>query len=134
MTFTTINPTTEEVLAEYPEMSASDIEDILRETDTAFEAWRRVPIGDRTDLLRALAAKLRERESEYADLMCREMGKPLAEGAAEVQKCAWACDYYADNAADFAPSMRGCLERFASAGRISDRGRSDFVPIEVEKL
>jgi len=101
MTFTTINPATEEVLAEYPEMSASDIEDILRETDTAFEAWRRVPIGDRTDLLRALAAKLRERESEYADLMCREMGKPLAQASAEVEKCASVCDYYADNTAEF---------------------------------
>ena len=101
MTFTTINTATEEVLAEYPEMSASDIEDIPRETDTAFEAWRRVPIGDRTDLLRALAAKLREREPEYADLMCREMGKPLAQASAEVEKCASVCDYYADNAAEF---------------------------------
>ena len=101
MTFTTINPATEEVLEEYAEMSASQIEDILRDTDTAFDAWRRVALNDRAELLRALAAKLREGETEYAELMTREMGKPLAEGAGEVQKCARVCDYYAENATQF---------------------------------
>ena len=101
MTITTVNPATEEVLAEYPEMSASQIEDVLRDTDAAFDAWRRVGLSDRAELLRALAAKLREREAQYADLMSREMGKPLAEGAGEVQKCALVCDYYAENAAEF---------------------------------
>jgi succinate-semialdehyde dehydrogenase/glutarate-semialdehyde dehydrogenase len=101
MTITTVNPATEEVLAEYAEMSASQIEDILRDTDAAFNAWRRVGLSDRAELLRALAAKLREREAEYADLISREMGKPLAEGASEVQKCAVVCEYYAENAAEF---------------------------------
>ena len=101
MTFTTINPATEEILAEYPEMSASQIENILRDTDAAFDAWRRVRLSDRTEHLRVLAAKLREGEAEYADLMSREMGKPLAQAVGEVQKCALVCDYYAENAAEF---------------------------------
>ncbi len=101
MTITTVNPATEETLAEYPEMSASQIEDILRNTDAAFQAWRRVGLEDRVERLRGLAARLREREAEYAELMSREMGKPLAEGEGEVQKCAWVCDYYAENAAEF---------------------------------
>ena len=101
MTFTTINPATEEILAEYPEMSDSQVEDILHDTDAAFDQWRRVTLGDRTECLRALAIKLREGEAEYADLMTREMGKPLAQAAAEVQKCASVCDYYAEHAAEF---------------------------------
>ncbi len=105
MSFTTVNPATEEILAEYPEMSASQIEELLRDSDAAFDAWRRVELSDRTECLRALAAKLREGEAEYADLMCQEMGKPLAQGAGEVQKCALVCDYYADNAAEFLADM-----------------------------
>ena len=101
MTITTVNPATEETLAEFPEMSASQIEDILRNTDAACQAWRRVGLEDRVKRLRGLAARLREREAEYAELMSREMGKPLAEGEGEVQKCAWVCDYYAENAAEF---------------------------------
>ena len=101
MTIATVNPATEETLAEYPEMSASQIEDILRNTDAAFQAWRRVGLEDRVKRLRGLATRLREREAEYAELMSREMGKPLAEGEGEVHKCAWVCDYYAENAAEF---------------------------------
>ena len=63
--------------------------------------WRRVELADRVKRLRGLAARLREGETEYAQLMGREMGKPLAEGAGEIQKCAWVCEYYADNAEEF---------------------------------
>ena len=101
MTFTTINPATEEILAEYPEMSGSQIEGVLHNTDAAFDTWRRVAVSDRTERLRVLAAKLREGEAEYAALMTREMGKPLAQARGEVNKCAWACDYYADKAVEF---------------------------------
>ena len=101
MTITTVNPATEETLAEYPEMSALQIEDMLRNTHAAFQVWRRTGLEDRVERLRGLAARLREREAEYAELMSREMGKPLAEGEGEVQKCAWVCDYYAENAAEF---------------------------------
>ena len=73
MTIRTINPATEEVLAEYREMAGSEIEDVLHDTDAAFDVWRRVPLGDRADHLRVLATKLREGEAELAGLMSREM-------------------------------------------------------------
>jgi succinate-semialdehyde dehydrogenase/glutarate-semialdehyde dehydrogenase len=101
MTITTINPATEETLTEYPEMSGSEIEDVLQSTDTAFSTWRRVALDERAELLRALAAELQEGEAEYASLMTREMGKPLAEAQGEVRKCAMGCEYYAENAARF---------------------------------
>ena len=101
MTITTVNPTTEEIVSTFPEMSAAQIEDMVRNSDQAFQMWRRVDLADRVERLRALAVRLREGEAEYAELMGREMGKPLAEGAGEIQKCAWACEYYADNAEEF---------------------------------
>ena len=82
-------------------MSSSQIEDVLHNTDAAFNVWRRVTLSDRAERLRALGAKLREREAEYAALMTREMGKPLAQASGEVKKCALACDYYADNSVEF---------------------------------
>ena len=101
MTITTVNPATEEILADYPEMSSSQIEDILRNTDAAFHAWRRVGLDERVERLRGLAGRLRERADEYAELMSREMGKPLGQGSGEVLKCAMVCDYYAEHAARF---------------------------------
>ena len=98
MTITTVNPATEEIVSTYPEMSAAQIEDMVHNSDAAFQMWRRVELADRVKRLRGLAARLREGETEYAQLMGREMGKPLAEGAGEIQKCAWVCEYYADNA------------------------------------
>jgi len=101
MTITTVNPANEEILSEYPEMSASQIGDLLHNSDAAFHQWRRVELSERVAPLRKLATLLREGEDEYAELMAREMGKPLAEGVGEVAKCVWVCEYYADNAEEF---------------------------------
>jgi len=101
MTITTVNPATEATLSTYPEMSAEQVEDILHNSDAAFQAWRRVDLVDRAERLRELAALLESGKDEYAALMTAEMGKLLAEGLGEVQKCAWVCEYYADNAVSF---------------------------------
>jgi succinate-semialdehyde dehydrogenase/glutarate-semialdehyde dehydrogenase len=82
-------------------MSASQIGDLLHNSDAAFHLWRRVELSERVAPLRKLATLLREGEDEYAELMAREMGKPLAEGVGEVAKCVWVCEYYADNAEEF---------------------------------
>ena len=60
--------------------------------------WSARPLGERTDLLRSVGKLLTERREEYAALMTAEMGKPLAEALAEVDKCAWNCDVVADSA------------------------------------
>ena len=56
---------------------------------------------ERGKILHRVAAKLRERQQEYARLMAEEMGKPVRQGRAEIEKCAWVCEYYADHASKF---------------------------------
>src|SRR5207237_204212 len=67
--------------------------------DIAPRDWRRVPVAGRAERLRAAGRILRERKDAYARTMALEMGKPLAQGVAEAEKCAWACDYYAEHVA-----------------------------------
>ena len=74
---------------------------IARDTKAAQMKWRRIPFEDRARLMRAAAAVLRRRADEFAELMCAEMGKTLADGKAEVEKCAFNCDYFAEHAETF---------------------------------
>ncbi len=101
MTLTTINPATGEAIRSYEQHSADEIESILERANRSFEGWRRSSFEDRAALLREVASLLRSRLRPYAELMAIEMGKPLAQGEAEAEKCAWVCEYYADRAADF---------------------------------
>jgi succinate-semialdehyde dehydrogenase / glutarate-semialdehyde dehydrogenase len=96
VTVQSINPATGEVLETFAETSAAELDKILERADSASRDWRRQPVAQRADRLRAAARVLRERQADYARTMALEMGKPLAQGAAEVEKCAWACDYYAE--------------------------------------
>ncbi|MGH3381439.1 MAG: NAD-dependent succinate-semialdehyde dehydrogenase, partial [Actinoallomurus sp.] len=72
----------------------------------AQESWRRRPIGDRTRLLRELARVLRAGREEYARLITTEMGKPIGESEAEIDKCALACDHYAEHAPGYLADER----------------------------
>jgi succinate-semialdehyde dehydrogenase/glutarate-semialdehyde dehydrogenase len=101
MTLHSIDPATGEPLADYPEMTSEEVSQAVAEAHRAFEKWRRASFAERTALLRRAGTVLRERSEELAELMAAEMGKPLAGGRAEVEKCAWVCDYYAENAAGF---------------------------------
>src|SRR5690606_3480478 len=60
-----------------------------------FLTWRRTPFDERASLLRRVAALLRERSELLAHLMADELGKPVTQGTAEVEKCAWVCEHYA---------------------------------------
>ncbi|WP_135825353.1 NAD-dependent succinate-semialdehyde dehydrogenase [Halorussus ruber] len=94
------NPATGEALEPVPDDSEEDVDDALSRATDAFEEWREVPIRKRQQLLENAGDVLRENKREYAELMTREMGKTLASAVSEVEKCAWVCDYYAENAAD----------------------------------
>jgi len=98
---TSINPKNEEILSEYEEHHQEDVKDILNQSQEAFLKWRQTEFSHRTQLMKQAASVLRERADKYAQLMADEMGKPLAGGRGEVEKCAWACEYYADNAEQF---------------------------------
>jgi succinate-semialdehyde dehydrogenase/glutarate-semialdehyde dehydrogenase len=98
MEILTINPSTEEVLNQYTEDSASDIANKIESADKAYKLWRNESFAFRSGLMRNAANVLRVNSEKYARLMALEMGKPIIQGRAEVGKCAWVCEYYADNA------------------------------------
>jgi succinate-semialdehyde dehydrogenase/glutarate-semialdehyde dehydrogenase len=97
----TINPATGALVREYEEASDDDVAAALAAADRAFEDWRRVSFDERGRALRKAADALDARKEELAKLMAIEMGKPLAQGRSELEKCAWVCRYYADQAAAF---------------------------------
>ena len=99
--FTAINPATGETVAEYSPTSSPDMRAALRAGDKAWQTWRRTSFPERARLLVVVGQLLRARADRYGRLMALEMGKPIAGGRAEVEKCATACDYYAQHAERF---------------------------------
>jgi acyl-CoA reductase-like NAD-dependent aldehyde dehydrogenase len=97
-TFKTTNPATEETLEELEFHSAGAVEQALVLAHAAFVEWRRTSFERRSALLSAVASGLRQEEATLARHAVLEMGKPLAQAKAEVQKCARACDYFAEHA------------------------------------
>lgn len=101
MALESINPATGLKIHEYVEMDDKTVEQIIRRVDSAYAMWRWSPFQERSALMHQAAVVLRDRAKEFALLMTEEMGKTFAGGVAEVEKCAWVCDYYADNAEKF---------------------------------
>lgn len=101
MEFVSRNPATEEIEGEFPSADPDAIASALSQASETYAVWRAVPIETRAELLRRVAVRLRAQADELADLAAREMGKPLREGLAEVEKCAWGCDYAADQARSY---------------------------------
>lgn len=97
---TTVNPATGEEIERFSYMSAEEIETRLDGANAAFRAWRRVPVADRVKLLASLAAVLRRDAQSLAQTAVREMGKPVAQARAEIEKCAWCCEYFSQHAHD----------------------------------
>jgi succinate-semialdehyde dehydrogenase/glutarate-semialdehyde dehydrogenase len=107
VSFQSINPTTGAILETFEETSPGALDRILARADAASRDWQRRPVNERAERLRAAARILRERKDAYGRTMALEMGKPLAQGVAEAEKCAWVCDYYAEHADAFlAPQPR----------------------------
>src|SRR5881409_438642 len=101
MSLQSVNPATGEVLETFTPPSARELDDIVAQSRAAFLEWRTVPFKARADRMREAARTLRRRRAEYARTMALEMGKPIAQGEAETDKCAWVCEYYADSAEGF---------------------------------
>ncbi|MGQ0721526.1 MAG: NAD-dependent succinate-semialdehyde dehydrogenase [Candidatus Eiseniibacteriota bacterium] len=103
----TVNPATGSLILEYAEIGAGALEARLAAAARAFAAWRTTAFAERGRLLRSAASRLRARKPELARLMTLEMGKPVRQAEAEVEKCAWVCEFYADKAEEFlAPEPR----------------------------
>jgi len=99
--FTSINPATGERIADYPPTTPAELKAALAGAEKAFQAWRRVPIGERAGIVRQVGVLLRSQQERHARLMTEEMGKPIRQARAEVEKCAWACEHYADRGPGF---------------------------------
>jgi len=102
MKITTINPATEEVLAEYESLTEQQVHENVKDSRHVFETvWRKFDISERTKLLRSLGGMLKIRKKEYAEIITNEMGKPISESLKEIEKCSWVCEYYADHGKKF---------------------------------
>ncbi len=97
-TITSINPYTGEIIGKYKELSKSKINKKLKLADKVFAEWRLTGFTYRKSLMENLAEELRTNTQEYADMITAEMGKPISQSLAEIKKCAWVCDYYAEHA------------------------------------
>jgi succinate-semialdehyde dehydrogenase/glutarate-semialdehyde dehydrogenase len=104
------NPHDDSVIATYPIHSAAAVEDILGSVHTEQLRWRKQPIELRVKLLELVGAALRDTVEEHAQLISREMGKPIKQARGEVEKSALLCDYYAQHAARFLGDQRMATE------------------------
>lgn len=99
--FPVINPATGKHVRDVPAMSWPDTVHAIETAHEAFLSWRRVPFADRAVRMKEAGHVLRSRSDKLARLMTEEMGKTLKDGRDEVEKCAFGCDYYAENAERF---------------------------------
>lgn len=93
-----VNPTTEEIIAQYSELDEVQVENKIALAQKAFESWKQTTFEERKTKMLDLAAILKEKKREIAQIATLEMGKPITAAIAEVEKCALLCEYYAENA------------------------------------
>ncbi len=96
-----VNPATEEPIRDLPDHSLAQVDEKLDLAAGTFDFWRRTSFSERASLMKGAAQRLRDGKSGYAALMTQEMGKTITAAEAEVDKCAWVCDFYAGNAERF---------------------------------
>src|SRR5512134_3758027 len=101
MALESINPATGELLEKFEEWSVDLTHEAIARAHATWLDWRQTDFPERAALMHRAARVLRDNRDEYARTMALEMGKPIVDGRAEVEKCAWCCDFYADQAARF---------------------------------
>ncbi|HEX9655789.1 MAG TPA: NAD-dependent succinate-semialdehyde dehydrogenase [Bacteroidota bacterium] len=101
MEFKSINPYNGKEVGSHEENTQGEMLTMLKNAQAAFEQWRKMPVEKRSQLMAKAGQVLRDNVEEYARMITLEMGKPITESRAEVNKCAWVCDYYAEHAAKF---------------------------------
>ncbi len=102
-----INPATGELIREYAETPPGEVEAGIEKAHATWLEWKETTFAERAELMHAAAGVLRDNKEEYGRLMTLEMGKPISQGTAEAEKCAWVCDYYAEKAEEqLAPQVK----------------------------
>lgn len=98
MALTAINPANGHKIKTYKKTTAEKIPNRVKTAHEAFTGWKKMTFPQRAELMRKASQVLTNNKEEYAKMMALEMGKPIRQGRAEIEKCAWVCEYYADNA------------------------------------
>ncbi|MCO5723552.1 NAD-dependent succinate-semialdehyde dehydrogenase [Robiginitalea marina] len=119
---TSINPYTGEALCHFTAITDETLYQKVADSGQAFKAWRLQKTEERAVLLRRVGEKLRSGKHHYARTITVEMGKPITQALAEVEKCAWVCDYYAANAARFLEDRTESTEAARSYVRFEPLG------------
>lgn len=96
-----LNPFTNQIISTYPEYSPEKVKSIIQQVDASFHSWKLTDFETRAKRMKNLQAKLLEKKEELAGIMVAEMGKVRREAVAEIEKCAWVCSFYAENAEAF---------------------------------
>lgn len=96
-----IDPTSGKTFNTFEFHTEKGVEKIINSVDKTFHTWRKTPFSHRSRLMLSLSDLLKSKKEELAFLMAHEMGKVKSEGIAEIEKCAWVCEYYARNAESF---------------------------------
>ena len=97
----TINPATGEEINSYSVMETEEIKRIANYGRSAFPKWKSVDLSERALYMRKLGRVMRRNKDQYAKIITEEMGKPIRQSVAEIEKCAWVCDYYSEHAETF---------------------------------
>mgnify|MGYP005838248751 CR=1 FL=1 len=98
MSIQTINPATGKIEKTYVELSKEEIKNSINYAKQAYLKWKETEINERSRLMKNAASVMKNKRDEYAYIITTEMGKPIKQAIAEVEKCAWVCDYFAENA------------------------------------
>jgi len=101
MLFRTTNPATEENLTSYKTCSVEEVQSKIEDAKLAFRSWKNVEFTERAQILQEVARELNANKRDLALLMTREMGKPISQSVAEIEKCAGACNHYAEQGANY---------------------------------
>ncbi|MEZ4417654.1 MAG: NAD-dependent succinate-semialdehyde dehydrogenase [Gemmatimonadota bacterium] len=119
MALISVDPATGKTLRAFETMSDEVVAAIVERAQAAHRGWRATSFERRAAPMRRVAELLRERQEELAELMTREMGKPITGARSELEKCAWVCEYYAEHG-----------ERFLAAQPVQTDARRSFVAFE----
>lgn len=109
-----VSPSDGRLIAEYPETPTAQVQGHADNSVRLQRDWAEVPIAERATPMMRAADLLEEARDELSQLMANEMGKPVSQGRAEVDKCAWVCRHYAENAAQILADQPIEADRTAS--------------------
>ncbi|MCF8413689.1 MAG: NAD-dependent succinate-semialdehyde dehydrogenase [Melioribacteraceae bacterium] len=98
MAIQSLNPATGEIARNFNEMTNEQVDELIQKSNETFLEWRFTDFSSRAILMRRAAEILRTEKLKFAEIITTEMGKIISESISEVEKCAWVCDYYAENA------------------------------------